>query len=147
MALYRILSISEFRHTDLPEPVVPATRRCGSFAIFPTIASPLISFPIENVSFDSDFLNASESIISRRYTVLTFLFGTSIPTVDILFGIAAILTPVAPRASAISSDKFVSLFSFTPISSSISYLVTVGPCTTFDISALIPKLFIIFSRR
>ena len=73
--------------------------------MFPTIASPLISSPIANVSFDSDFLNASESIMSLRYTVLTCLFGTSMPTVDILFGIAAILTPVAPRARAISSDE------------------------------------------
>ena len=42
------------------------------------------------------------------------LFGTSMPTVDILSGIGAMRTLTTPRASAISPARFVSLLSFTP---------------------------------
>ena len=34
-----------FIATDLPEPVVPATNKCGIAAKSATIADPLISFP------------------------------------------------------------------------------------------------------
>ena len=61
------------------------------------------------------------------------------PTVDILFGIAEMRTPPTPRARAISSERLVILLSLTPISSSISYLVTDGPFIMLDIVALTPK--------
>ena len=118
--LYSRLMMSEFMHTDLPEPVVPAMSRCGSFEILPTTASPAISLPMAKESLDLDDANFFESIISRRYTVLMSLFGTSMPTVDILSGMGAIRTLTTPSASAISPARFVSLLSFTPCSSSMS---------------------------
>ena len=47
-ALYKILTISVLIHTDLPEPVAPAIRRCGIFAISVTTVLPAISFPTAN---------------------------------------------------------------------------------------------------
>ena len=58
--------MSEFMHTDLPEPVVPAMSRCGSFEMFPTTACPAMSLPIAKLSFDLDVAKRGESIISRR---------------------------------------------------------------------------------
>ncbi len=64
--LYSRLSKREFRHTDLPEPVVPAISIWGSFEILPTIGSPPISLPMAKVRLDAAFLNTGDSIISRR---------------------------------------------------------------------------------
>ena len=92
-------------HTDLPEPVVPAMSTCGSFEIFPTMFLPLMSLPTAN-SVDSSTV--------RMLTGETSLFGTSTPTTEILSGMGAMRTPLAPSARAISSCKFVIFESFTP---------------------------------
>ena len=84
--------MSEFMHTDLPEPVVPAMSMCGSLAILPMMQLPPMSLPTANESLDLALRNAGESIISRRHTALTILFGTSMPTVEILSGIGAMRT-------------------------------------------------------
>ena len=123
----------EFMQTDLPEPVVPAISMCGSLEISPTIHLPPMSLPTLKEDLDFALLNSSESITSRRETVVTALLGTSIPTTEILPGTAAIRTPVAPRLSAISSAAVVSLLKRTPFSSSTSYLVTLGPLVTLMI--------------
>ena len=52
---------------------------------------------------------------------------------------ASILIPLVASASAISSDKFNILLTFTPLCGSISYLVTAGPFWTFLISAFLSK--------
>ncbi len=139
--------MSEFMHTDLPEPVVPAMSICGSFAILPTTQSPPMSLPSAKLSLDLALMNFGDSMISRRYTVLTILFGTSMPTVDILSGMGAMRTFTTPRASARSPARFVTRASLTPCSSSISKRVTVGPRVTPTIAALMPKLLIAPSRR
>ena len=54
-ALYRILMISVLIHTDLPEPVAPAMRRCGILAISATTVLPAISFPTAKESLDFAF--------------------------------------------------------------------------------------------
>ena len=61
------------------------------------------------------------------------------PTVEILSGMGAMRTPVAPRARAMSSDRLVSLLSRTPWSSSTSYRVTDGPRVTLTMLASMPK--------
>ena len=60
------------------------------------------------------FLNLSESINSRIVTMLTTLFGTSIPTAALPGIGASIRTPFAARLSAISSERFVILLILTP---------------------------------
>ena len=47
-----ILMISVLIHTDLPEPVAPAMRRCGILAISATTVLPAISFPPPKESLD-----------------------------------------------------------------------------------------------
>ena len=138
----------EFIHTDLPEPVVPAISMCGIFAIFPTIQDTPISLPTAKEDLDLAFANSGESMTSRKDTVVTERFGTSMPTMEIFPGTAAIRTPDAPRLRAISSAQVVSLFRRTPLSSSTSYLVTLGPRVTLMIWASIRKLAkVSFKRR
>ena len=58
--------ISEFMPTDLPEPVVPAMSKCGSFEILPTTALPPISLPMAKVRSALEVRNFGQSMISRR---------------------------------------------------------------------------------
>ena len=51
-ALYIILAIKVFMHTDFPEPVAPAISTCGIFAISVTTAFPATSLPSANANFD-----------------------------------------------------------------------------------------------
>ena len=60
------------------------------------------------------FLNSSESMSSRIETVVTVLFGTSIPTAAFPGIGASILTRSAARFKAISSARFVILLILTP---------------------------------
>ena len=64
--LYSRLSSSELRQTLLPEPVVPAMSMCGSLAMLPTTHSPLMSLPMAKERLEAAFLNAGESMMSRR---------------------------------------------------------------------------------
>ena len=106
--------MSEFVQTDLPEPVVPATRTCGKCETSPMIRLPLISSPTANAVVDLCPTNSSDSSSVRMDTGLTVRFGTSMPTTDCLSGMGAMRTPTAPSANAISSCRFVILESLTP---------------------------------
>lgn len=52
LALYSRLSTIAFTATDLPEPVVPATSRCGILARSTTTGLPPISLPSAKASGD-----------------------------------------------------------------------------------------------
>ena len=134
-------------HTDLPEPVVPAISIWGILAMLPTMQEPLISLPTAKEDLDLDLANSWESITSRRETMVTARLGTSIPTMEIFPGTAAMRTPEAPRLRAMSSAQLVSLFSRTPLSSSTSYRVTLGPRVTLMIWASMWKLAKVSFRR
>ena len=112
--------MSEFMQTDLPEPVVPAISICGSFPMSPMMRLPPMSLPTAKEMRDLLLRNSGESITSRASTTETARFGTSMPTTEILSGMAAIRTPDAPSESAMSSARFVTLESFTPRLSSSS---------------------------
>ena len=124
-----------FVQTDLPEPVVPAIKTWGNLAISPITQVPLMSLPTAKETFERAFLNSRDSRISRRETVLTCLFGTSMPTMEFLSGIAEIRTLGAPSSRAISSARPVSLLRRTPWASWSSYIVTFGPRVTLTIFA------------
>ena len=137
----------ELVHTDLPEPVVPAMSRWGSFAMLPTIQLPPMSLPTAKDTLEVLSRKARESMTSWIYTGETSLLGTSMPTMEILSGMGAMRTPWAPRARAMSSDRLVSLFSRTPWSSSSSYRVTEGPRVTLTMWASMPKERMVSSSR
>ena len=145
-ALNRILSISEFIHTLLPEPVAPAMRPCGKSAMSATTQLPLISLPRANAVFELKFLNLSLIITSRIGTGVAILFGISIPITD-LPDTGSILTPDAARLSAISSERLVIFDTFIPGPGCNSNRVTVGPCVIFTIFASTLKLFRVCKSR
>ena len=113
-ALKRMLIRIELTQTDLPEPVVPAISRCGILAISVMTISPEISRPSTAVSLLLALRNLSESISSRMETMLTTLFGTSIPTAALPGIGASMRTPLAARLRAISSERLVILLILTP---------------------------------
>ena len=106
-----------------------------------------MSRPTAKATVDLCWVKARLSSTSRISTGETCLLGTSMPTTEILSGTGAMRTPLAPRARAISSDRFVTLESFTPWSSTNSYRVTAGPRTTSPAAASTPKLVRVSARR
>ena len=145
--LYSRLMMRELVHTDLPEPVVPAISAWGSRAMSPMTLLPPISRPRAKATADLCSVKSRDSMTSRISTGVTALLGTSMPTTEILSGMGAMRTPVAPRARAMSSARLVILESFTPWSSTNSYRVTEGPWTTSPGVASTPKLFRVSARR
>ena len=127
LALKRILIISVFIHTDLPDPVEPAMRRCGILAISVVITCPLISIPTANDILDFAFLKFSDSTNSLNVTTDISLLGTSIPIAAFPGIGASILISAAARLSLISSARLSILLTLTPCSGCISNLVTAGP--------------------
>ena len=116
MALYSILIIIEFVHTDLPEPVAPAIMTCGILAISPTITLPAISLPTtkDSLLFLQLSLNFSLSISSLIETTSVTLLGTSTPIADFPGIGASILTPEVAKFNAISSARLVILDTLIP---------------------------------
>ena len=115
-ALYNMLIIIEFVHTDLPEPVAPAIITCGILAISPTITLPAISLPTTNDSllFFLEDLKASLSKSSLIDTISVVLLGTSTPIADLPGIGASILTPDVAKFKAISSARPVILDTLIP---------------------------------
>ena len=126
-ALYKTLMINVLIHTDLPEPVAPAIRRCGILAMSATVTFPPMSFPTAKDILEELFLNSGDSRRSRSMTALFSLFGTSIPTAAFPGIGASIRISAAARFSLISSARPTILLTLTPISGCNSYLVTDGP--------------------
>ena len=139
-----MLAIRVFIHTLLPEPVAPAIKTCGIFAISVTIASPETSFPSANASFDLCSLNSSVCKISLMCTTSLSSFGTSIPTACFPGIGASILIDLAAKFKAISSARFAILLTRTPSAGFNSYLVIAGPTVTFSTFAWTPKLYNVF---
>ena len=146
VALNKRLEIILFKATLLPDPVAPATSRCGIFVMSVTIGLPEISFPSANGSLDFNALNCSDAIISLRNTSSLNWFGTSIPSVDLPCSGATMRTLPDFNASARSSDRFTILDSFTPGAGSNSYIVITGPGCTSTTCPSIPKSSSFFSR-
>ena len=139
-----MLAIRVFIHTLFPEPVAPAIKTCGIFAISVTIASPETSFPRANASFDLCSLNSSVCKISLMCTTSLSSFGTSIPTACFPGIGASILIDLAAKFKAISSARFAILLTRTPSAGFNSYLVIAGPTETFSTFAETPKLYSVF---
>ena len=65
--------------TDLPEPVVPATSRCGMRARSTITASPPMVLPSAMASLCFDWAKSAAPTSSRRNTVSRRWFGSSMP--------------------------------------------------------------------
>ena len=88
--------------TDFPEPVDPATNRCGVLSISHHTGLPMILLPRAARSLLFSFSFGTASNISLMATGVTTLLGSSTPTV-FLPGIGAwIRTSLAPSSRAIS---------------------------------------------
>src|SRR5699024_11966941 len=79
------------------------------------------------------------SISSLKPTVAGAWLGTSIPTKDFPGIGASIRIPLAAKARAKSSARWVILATFTPVAGFNSYSVTDGPRLTFSTVASTPK--------
>ncbi len=130
-AWYKILMISVLIHTDFPDPVAPATSKCGIFAISAITVFPEISFPTANGIFAVEFLNSTDSNRSLSITAVFSWFGTSIPTAAFPGIGASIRISAAARFNLISSARPTILLTFTPCSGCSSYRVTDGPQLAF----------------
>lgn len=128
-------------HTDLPEPVEPATKRCGIFVKSNTFGVPIISLPKAAHILASLFKFCGLSSTSLKVTLDIVGFGISIPIV--LFpGIGAwIITSFAAKARAISLSIFKILLTFVAGGTVSSYSVTAGPIWISTTFAAIPKSF------
>ena len=100
--------------TDLPEPVVPATNKCGIFPKSTTTDLPAISWPSANVKFEVDVLNAFDERISVSLTIFLFVLGISIPTTDFPSITSTTLTELTDRDLAISWAIPVILLALVP---------------------------------
>ena len=69
-----------FKHTLLPEPVEPATSKCGIVAKSQNLIAPEMFLPRAKGSADFVVWNSGVSITSFNPIVATFVLGNSIPT-------------------------------------------------------------------
>ena len=79
--MYRRDTIIPFIQTDFPDPVVPATNKCGIDARSTTIGFPDMLFPSAIGSFISFLLKLLDEIISDKITESLLELGISIPIV------------------------------------------------------------------
>ncbi len=112
--------------TDLPEPVVPATSRCGMRARSARIGSPPMSLPSARASLAGCLSHASEPSSSDRNTVSRLAFGTSMP-MTLRPGTVAMRTAVTDMERATSSARPITRAERMPGAGSSSYSVTTGP--------------------
>src|SRR5579863_2018223 len=124
--------------TDLPEPVVPATSRCGIAARSATIGSPEIFLPrmIGNSAFD--WANVSQATSSLKLTTLRSTLGNSMP-ITVRPGIEETRAEIALMLRAMSSASPTTRLALIPGAGSSSYIVTTGPVRTAVISPLTLK--------
>ncbi len=125
-ALYSSETIIEFRPTDFPAPVAPATSRWGMRARSVTTGSPWMSLPSASDRCDGEAWNVSVSTMSRRVMISRRLFGTSMPTVEEPL-MRSMRIDSAFSASARSSPRFTTFAYFTPADGLNSNVVTTGP--------------------
>ena len=79
----RIEVIIEFTNDDLPEPVAPATSRCGIFDMFATTKPPSTSLPSPTIIGWWSLRALPERSTSPRETISLSVFGISMPIADL----------------------------------------------------------------
>src|SRR5574341_477139 len=137
VALYRMDMIMALMVTLLPEPVEPAMSRWGMVARSATTMRPLMSLPMESVSFDLDPVNSCASMTSRSQMVSRSRLGTWMPTV-LLPAMRSMRMLSARSARHRSSERLVMRLYLMPASGLSSKVVTTGPglmCVTWPMTS------------
>ena len=119
--------------TDLPEPVVPATSRCGIGARSAMTGSPAMFLPRISGSDMFWSSNAWLPISSDSETVSRFGLGSSMP-ITLRPGMVATRAESADMLRAMSSASAITRLALVPLAGSSSYIVTTGPGRTSTIS-------------
>ena len=125
--------------TDLPEPVVPATSKCGIFAKLTITGSPAISLPRAKVTGESDSSNSLDCSTERNRTISRCSLGISIPITDFPGITSTTRTLNTDNDLAKSLAKLLILLTLTPGAGWISKRVITGPGLTSTTSTLTPK--------
>ena len=113
--------------TDLPEPVVPATSRCGILARSMTTGRPAMSLPSASVSLPGASLYVVDDRISTRRTICRFGFGSSSAMQDLPGIVSTTRMLTTDSARARSFTRLTICAPFTPTAGSISKRVITGP--------------------
>ena len=116
-----------FKPTDLPEPVVPATSRCGILAIFTTTGLPPISLP--NAMGKGNVLasNSAERNNSARKIISRWALGISKPMHDLPGITSTTRTLITDSERAKSLAKPEILLALIPGAGCSSKRVMTGP--------------------
>ena len=116
--------------TDLPDPVVPAIKRCGKSARLSTTGLPVIFRPTANSSGEVCSAHSLLSRIMRKLTLCADLFGISTPTYGCPGIGASIRTLSTARLRANSLSRLAKRDIGMPRCGSMQYCVTRGPTLT-----------------
>ena len=137
-----------FRPTDLPEPVVPATSRCGILPRSAITGLPEMSLPRARVSGEAASSNMREPTTSVRRIISRCSLGISMPTV-VLPGITSTTrTLITARERARSLARLLILDTLMPAAGWISKRVITGPgCTATTSASTLKSLSLISSNR
>ena len=130
--------------TDLPEPVVPATSRCGIAARSATIGSPAMFLPRIIGRLPGASAKSAEEASSLKEIVWRSALGSSMP-ITVLPGIGETRAEIALMLRAMSSARPTTRLALMPGAGSSSYMVTTGPARTAVISPLTLKSSSTFS--
>ena len=124
----------QLRPTDLPDPVVPATSRCGIGAMSAMTGSPEIFFP--RISGRDMFWSSNAwlpiSSLKRQPSRASAL-GSSMP-ITLRPGMVATRADSADMLRAMSSASWMTRLALIPLAGSSSYMVTTGPGRTSTMS-------------
>ena len=142
----RIELMMALRQTDLPVPVRPAIKRCGSEARSATIGAPTASDPRNKGIFIFLICFSHCSMTPRKRTIWRVSLGTSTPTL-FLPGIGATIRTLGTRiAMAKSSAKATIFCRRKPGSRSISYWEMTGPVSISTTLTTKPNCLQVFSK-
>ena len=119
----------QLRPTDLPDPVVPATSRCGMGARSAITGSPAMFLPRISGSWADWSSNAWLATSSWSATVSRLALGSSMP-ITVRPGMVATRAEIALMLRAMSSASAITRVALIPGSGSSSYMVTTGPGRT-----------------
>ncbi len=127
-------------HTDFPDPVAPAIRRCGIFARSATWQRPAMSFPRARGRSALLARNCGDSMVSRKNTISGEGLGTSTPTAPRPGMGATMRMDCAFMASARSASSEAMRDTLIPGAGDTSNWVTAGPVVRPTISPSILKV-------
>ena len=125
--LNRIDRIMALTPTDLPEPVVPATSRCGILARSANTGRPPMSWPSARVTGDLALSYSGAESTSEKCTICRSSLGISMPTVVLPGMTSTTRTLMIARERARSLARLEMRLTLMPGAGWISKRVIIGP--------------------